>query len=64
MTDIPESTLPYPPIHTDKKFVVLTDWSVWILLNMIPSMPETDLTLSARSTTWAFALQGWNYHQL
>lgn len=26
MTDIPESTLPYPPIHTDKKFVVLTDW--------------------------------------
>ncbi|KAF8155689.1 HAD-like domain-containing protein [Crassisporium funariophilum] len=22
----PESTLPYPPIHTDKKFVVLSDW--------------------------------------
>jgi len=26
MSNIPESTLPYPPIHTDKKFVVLTDW--------------------------------------
>ncbi|PFH45295.1 hypothetical protein AMATHDRAFT_161051 [Amanita thiersii Skay4041] len=23
---IPESTLPYPPIHTDKKFVILSDW--------------------------------------
>lgn len=22
----PESTLPYPPVHNDKKFVVLTDW--------------------------------------
>ncbi|KAF8830763.1 hypothetical protein HHX47_DHR2000935 [Lentinula edodes] len=22
----PESTLPYPPIHKDKKFVVLSDW--------------------------------------
>ena len=21
-----ESTLPYPPVHEDKKFVVLTDW--------------------------------------
>ena len=28
MSDVPESALPYPPIHTDKKFVVLTDWSV------------------------------------
>ena len=28
VSDIPESTLPYPPIHKDKKFVVLTDWSV------------------------------------
>ncbi|KAH6918183.1 HAD-like domain-containing protein [Coprinopsis sp. MPI-PUGE-AT-0042] len=24
--DAPESTLPYPPIHKDKKFVVLSDW--------------------------------------
>jgi len=23
---IPESTLPYPPVHKDKKFVVLSDW--------------------------------------
>ncbi|KAI0026798.1 HAD-like domain-containing protein [Vararia minispora EC-137] len=22
----PESTLPYPPVHTDKKFVVFSDW--------------------------------------
>ncbi|KAF8632335.1 hypothetical protein AX15_001923 [Amanita polypyramis BW_CC] len=22
----PESTLPYPPVHTDKRFVVLSDW--------------------------------------
>jgi hypothetical protein len=22
----PESSLPYPPVHKDKKFVVLTDW--------------------------------------
>ncbi|EIM89227.1 uncharacterized protein STEHIDRAFT_52744 [Stereum hirsutum FP-91666 SS1] len=28
MADIeaPESTLPYPPVHKDKKFVVLSDW--------------------------------------
>ncbi|TDL25297.1 hypothetical protein BD410DRAFT_785208 [Rickenella mellea] len=26
MADVPESTLPYPPIHQDKKFVVLSDW--------------------------------------
>lgn len=25
----PESTLPYPPIHTDKRFVVLSDWLVY-----------------------------------
>lgn len=24
----PESTLPYPPIHRDKRFVVLSDWCV------------------------------------
>lgn len=24
----PKSTLPYPPIHKDKKFVVLSDWLV------------------------------------
>ncbi|TFK46476.1 hypothetical protein OE88DRAFT_1687581 [Heliocybe sulcata] len=23
---VPESTLPYPPLHQDKKFVVLSDW--------------------------------------
>jgi len=28
LSEAPESTLPYPPIHTDKKFVVLSDWSV------------------------------------
>ena len=27
----PQSTLPYPPIHKDKKFVVLSDWSVRII---------------------------------
>ena len=25
---VPESTLPYPPIHKDKKFIVLSDWFV------------------------------------
>lgn len=25
---VPISTLPYPPIHKDKKFVALSDWSV------------------------------------
>lgn len=25
----PESTLPYPPVHKDKKFVVLSDWCVY-----------------------------------
>jgi hypothetical protein len=25
---VPESTLPYPPLHLDKKFVVLSDWYV------------------------------------
>jgi len=28
----PESTLPYPPIHKDKKFVVLSDWLVCIVM--------------------------------
>jgi hypothetical protein len=28
LVEAPESTLPYPPIHTDKKFVVLSDWFV------------------------------------
>jgi hypothetical protein len=23
---IPESTLPYPPVYKDKRFVVLSDW--------------------------------------
>ncbi len=26
--DVPESTLPYPTVHKDKKFVVLSDWYV------------------------------------
>lgn len=26
----PESTLPYPPIHDDKPYVVLSDWWVWL----------------------------------
>jgi hypothetical protein len=26
MSSAPHSTLPYPPIHTDKKFVALSDW--------------------------------------
>lgn len=25
----PESALPYPPLHKDKKFVVLSDWLVF-----------------------------------
>ena len=35
MSDIPESTLPYPPIHKDKKFVVLTDWSVRVRFTIL-----------------------------
>jgi hypothetical protein len=27
----PESTLPYPPVHNDKKFVVLTDWYAFVV---------------------------------
>lgn len=23
---VPESTLPYAPLHVDKKFIVLSDW--------------------------------------
>jgi len=26
VSDAPHSTLPYPPVHTDKKFVILSDW--------------------------------------
>lgn len=26
--EVPASTMPYPPLHTDKKFVVLSDWLV------------------------------------
>lgn len=27
-----ESTLPYPPIYEEKKFVVLSDWYVYCVL--------------------------------
>jgi hypothetical protein len=32
--NMPESTLPYPPLHLDKKFVVLTDWLVLFALEI------------------------------
>ncbi|KAJ3544665.1 hypothetical protein NMY22_g2699 [Coprinellus aureogranulatus] len=39
----PESTLPYPPIHRDKRFVVLSDWYVVDLrfktLHLTPNPP-------------------------
>jgi len=35
----PGSTLPYPPIHEDKKFVVLSDWLVGLLTLM--RLPES-----------------------
>ncbi len=38
----PESTLPYPPIHKDKKFVVLSDWLVRL---PIPKQPDSPLLL-------------------
>lgn len=28
LPDAPHSTLPYPPLHTNKKFVILSDWCV------------------------------------
>jgi hypothetical protein len=31
----PPSTMPYPPLHTDKKFVVLSDWLVTRLAPLI-----------------------------
>ena len=27
-TPAPVSTMPYPPVHTDKEFVILSDWLV------------------------------------
>jgi hypothetical protein len=44
---VPESTLPYPPIYTDKKFVVLSDW-----YNALLGGHNIDST----------ALQGWYDH--
>jgi len=35
MTAAPESTLPYPPLHKDKKFVVLSDWYVYLFLLLL-----------------------------
>jgi hypothetical protein len=41
----PESTLPYPPIHTDKKFVVLSDWLVCIFRRSFILVVRDELTL-------------------
>jgi len=52
----PESTLPYPPIHTDKEFVVLSDWLVCIFRH---SVVRDELTLFFVSMR-----QGWHYHHI
>ena len=35
----PVSTLPYPPLHLGKKFVVLSDWLVLALVRPRPPSP-------------------------
>ena len=40
----PESTLPYPPIYKDKKFIVLSDWCV--ISHDIPFLADTLLLLA------------------
>lgn len=49
--EAPKSTLPYPPIHKDKKFVVLSDWCAHLL--SCPCHPA----LSTRRIC-----QGWHNH--
>ena len=36
----PESTLPYPPIHKDKKFIALSDWSVYFPIPVSPNAQD------------------------
>lgn len=69
----PESTLPYPPIHKDKKFVVLSDW----LVASSSRMPSGQTSCGGRDghqcrsivtrvSCWKTLperhLQGWDYH--
>ncbi|OBZ65635.1 Pdp3-interacting factor 1 [Grifola frondosa] len=63
----PASTLPYPPIHRDKKFVVLSDWLVgpqhvlssavghgsWRLLDVIVCSAPSNNSNSLIQTFWA-----------
>lgn len=30
--EVPVSTMPYPPLHVDKKYVVLSDWLVLFMV--------------------------------
>ena len=48
----PKSTLPYPPIHKDKKFVVLSDWLVRLFASWPfprPRRPEASIIIFASS---------------
>jgi hypothetical protein len=47
----PESTLPYPPIHTDKKFVVLSDWLVCILRRSFILVVRDELSIFCFNAT-------------
>lgn len=55
MGDIaPESTLPYPPVHVDKKFVVLSDWYVFFAYlhsSMILLINDRDKGMARSRTT-------------
>lgn len=53
--EVPVSTMPYPPLHVDKKYVVLSDWLVLFMVRpeILHSFP-LDSCSSTQSLTWLF----------
>ncbi|KAF5330200.1 hypothetical protein D9611_010576 [Ephemerocybe angulata] len=52
----PESTLPYPPIHEDKRFVVLSDWDGTITTHDSNDYPRIVLGRVVWTDAGAFVL--------
>lgn len=54
--EVPLSTMPYPPLHEDKRFVVLSDWLVPFTVRPDghPSLSPLLLCPREHTLTWLF----------
>lgn len=53
----PHSTLPYPPLHADKEFVVLSDWLV-VGSSLTPSETISLVSAIPQDVLWLISLSG------